>query len=306
MSNPNIELLKKYINDHFEKLNSLVLDNISDTKNSDIENPENNDDKIFYVYTTGMANAGANDVIDFWEQCRYTNIIKQIPDYFNLIIIEHYDSISNKKIVTVIDEQDKNSLPTKRTKQTFINKNFNFSDFKTTNKHYIILDFAHILHYCYNKISKEYYMVDDNNNKFKLNCIYIDFPNHTCLNNYKENIPYFHYDTSTEIFTSYIELFFTKCNHLYNEFIVEVYGIIDIEKKLIDKILKPPIFNLLKNATDADKRKQLFDIIDNLNKLNDLYKEFFNKLFASDNLFDSNKLLITPEYTKFIDKINAL
>jgi hypothetical protein len=296
MSNINIESLKNIINNHFEELYKLEK----------LTKSENNDDKTFYIYTTGIANAGSDQVIDIWEQCRYTNIIKQIPDYFNLIIIEHYDSISNKKINTVINKQDTESLNrTKKTQQTFINKNFNFSDFETTNKHYIILDFAHILHYCYDKTKpyNNYYMVDDKNKEFNtvFNCIYIDFPDHNC-DSYKENIQYFQYDYNNKKFTSYIELFLKKCNQLYSEKIVQVDGIYNIEQKLIDVLLKPPINILLKTITDSKERQKLFNISDNLNKLNDLYKEFFNKLFNSDiNLLEikNYKILKTPEYNEY-------
>jgi len=168
--------LKKLIDSHFEKLEELI------------NNYDN--DKTFYIYTTGIASWAENNLINIWKDCRYKNIINQIPKQFNNIFIEHYDpiifipqeyddSITNEqnvenqknkleehenntisiisKIKQILLEQDKESLITdKKTKQIFIKEYFDFSSLKKTKKHYIIFDFAHLFYFY---LSDEKYII---------------------------------------------------------------------------------------------------------------------------------------------------
>lgn len=151
--------LKKLIDKHFEKLEELVKYN------------NNDNDKTFYIYTTGIANSAENDVIDIWKDCRYKNIIKQIPKQFKNIVIEHYDPIMfnnniekekniKEYIQKVIEKQDNDSLTNLgiKTTQSFKKEYFDFLSFKETKKHYIIFDFAHLNNYFYNKDDNNYYM----------------------------------------------------------------------------------------------------------------------------------------------------
>jgi hypothetical protein len=249
---------------------------------------------------------GDENVMNIWKNCRYRNIINQILPYkFKNIIIEHYDSFNKneKEIKQILVEQDNNSLTIFgefgseiKTKQTFISRNFVFSTLENNDKHYILLDFAHVMYYYYYKSVPEYYMCDSIKKeriKYKLNCIYINYPNDPDMTNiYWENIKYFEYDRDSKKITSYIELFLKALSdneiyltqtlnipsaNLYNSNLIRFeqiyYNILDkifIEKQIIPNIKK----------INNGKLPLNFDDKININK-NKLYKDFFNNLFLS-------------------------
>jgi hypothetical protein len=260
---------------------------------------EYNEDDTFYIYTTGM---GDNNVMNIWKNCRYLNIINQIHPYnFKNIIIEHYDPEDKNKIEIekILKEQDTNYFKIK-TEQTFISRKFDYTSLENTTKHYIVLDFAHVIYYYYNFHNLEYYMCDSIQKekiKYNLNCIYINYPtNLDAINNYWENITYFKYDKDSRKITSYIELFlvglsynlkyFTntlniKSENLYHSNIIRFELVKDsiLNEIFINKQLIPNIRLKNNNLLPSDFDKKI-----NNNKL---YKDFFNNLLLKKtNIFN--------------------
>jgi hypothetical protein len=308
MSNPNIKLLHNIIDTHFVKLDTLykTLDSV------------NNNDDTFYIYTTGIANSGSKEVINAWRDCRYKNIIqqiiKQIPKKFTKIIIEHYDPILFTNTYTIKDYineifkvQDNSSMYNYKiqTTQTFIQEGFDHTKINTT-QYYIILDFAHLFYYCYNKSNNEYYMItledfqdrkyleENFKNKIKKNCIYIDFPNKEGCDRLCENIKYFKYDTNQKI-TSYIELYFKACEESDLEEINVIRDVEDIKKQINKKIFVNQIYPYIRLKVKDNNIKSTLDYVDTLQDV--LYIEFFNKLFESE--LNNSKLFNLKEYKTF-------
>jgi len=254
-------------------------------------------DNTFYIYTTGLANWNDfnDDIINIWKECRYNNIIKQIPNYFNNIIIHHYDPIqtikennrnikeNNRNITEQINsinkiliEQDSKSDTNKKTKQTFYKQEFNHTKIDKT-KPYIVLDFASIYYYNYNTQTKNFYITlkNDQKNKIDINCIYIPYPSESSniwCKNYYENIKYFTYNPVNNKITTFIELFFRIVDENY----IEMYQNIYITH-FIEKLYNINVINYVrsKNGIIDDEWLQ-----DNIKK--NLFIEFFEKLFEED------------------------
>jgi len=308
--------LKKLIDSHFEKLEELVKYN------------NNDNNKTFYIYTTGIADwNGSFDgsmILEIWKNCRYKNIINQIPEQFNNIIIEHYDPLidpTTKKKYTdtqqieeqineVINKQDSEAqkILNKQTKQTFIKNFLNFANIEkiTKNKHYIILDFAHILNYFYNddniyyireekeslkekkeveeekkddKYSNKYY-----NKRYYFNCIHIQYPS---IANYYEDIKYFNYDIKSKKITSYIELFLRTLLDINNVKVLEqlfIFDKYDEKNEIID-------FNTIK-IIDFNT------ILDNELLIKILYMNGFNQYIQKQTQENKTKMY------KYIDTNN--
>lgn len=340
--------LKKLIDNHFEKLDELINDN----------------DKTFYIYTTGIASWAENDLINIWKNCRYDNIIKQIPDQFKNIVIKHYDPIifmdtpqnsddpltqeqklelekqqTNtisiiQKINQILLEQDTKSLNNnKKTKQTFIKDFFDFSSLKETKKHYIIFDFAHLFYYYYNLSDNKYFITFKNsydnikskefyNNEIlnlDLNCIYIPYP--TNCTSFWEIIKYFNYDHTTQKITSYIEFFFRQMSTILSKKSLDD-AFINKELKsnnILEYNHKDQFENILENILyknrlikyvgqhKNDIKTKMYYYIDNNNIKNELFIEFFNKLFLNTNeteLFNIDNYKIIEDFKKKnLDKI---
>ena len=313
--------LKKLIDSHFEKLDELVT---------------------FYIYTTGIADWGGSDiVINIWKDCRYVNIIKQICSYdFKHIIIEHYDPLLdiNEYIQKVIEKQDNDSLTNLgiKTTQSLKKEYFDFSSFKETKKHYIILDFAHVNNYLYNKDDKDdnkYYMrmhkviplgekdpekdLDKDDifskshykEKYNLNCIYINYPSTQFKCDYwEENIKYFSYDKKNKKITSYIELFLKALSDETNYNYLKEIGINNyFEGNIIsyynlgnlDDFLHQIFYD--KQIYIHMRKKNILPNYDNMEKEidpNKLYINFFNKLLNNDNTNIFN-IESYSEYSKY-------
>ena len=255
-------------------------------------------DNTFYIYTTGLANwsDSDDDIIDIWKKCRYNNIIKQIPDYFNNIIIDHYDpieSISGYKIDTtkqidnintILTGQDIQSETNKKTKQTFYKQKFEHKKIDKT-KPYIVLDFASIYYYNYNTQTKNFYITlqTDRTVRININCIHIpypskieeeNFPQNNWCNNYYENIQYFTYDSVNKKITTFIELFFRILGENY----ISMYQNIYITE-FIDKILyNTYVINYVQKYNSGKIDDEWLQ--NNIKK--NLFIEFFEKLFEKD------------------------
>jgi hypothetical protein len=282
-------------------------------------------DKIFYIYTTGIANWAGREIIDIWKECRYKNIINQIKGYnFNHIIIEHYDPIldddgnkydfEKEKEITeyiqnIIKTQDDTSqeIVGIKTKQTFKQEYLDYNSFLNSNKqHYIILDFAHVIYYYYNDTNSKYFMnnhITKQNLVNNLNCIHINFPSQNKCDNYWEKIKYFKYDKDSKKITSYIELFLEALSK-NKDYLINT---LDINSYIINNIIN---FYSVKNdllktifytkQIEIEIRNRLRIVEDKeVNKINqdNLYIEFFNKLFENNNnIFDINKYLEYQTY----------
>ena len=247
--------------------------------------------------------------MNIWKNCRYLNIMNQLGAYnFKNIIIEHYDPEDKNKIEIeqILKKQDKNykEMFGIKTEQTFISREFDYTSLENTNKHYIVLDFAHVIYYYYNFHKLGYYMCDSIKKeriKYNLNCIYINYPtNPDATDIYWENITYFNYDKDSRKITSYIELFlaelsynlnyFTKTlniksENLYNNHIIRFELVKDsiLNEIFIIKQLIPQI-----KSKNEDKKLPI-DFDDRINK-NKLYKDFFNNLFLNKiNIFNINQ-----------------
>jgi hypothetical protein len=197
-----------------------------------------------------------------------------------------------------------------KTKQTFKQEYLDYNSFLNSNKHYIILDFAHVIYYYYNDTDSKYFMynyVTKINLVNNLNCIYINFPNQNSqCNNYWEKIKYFEYNKDSKKITSYIELFLKALSNNKNYLIgtLKITSSNIINNNIIDFNLVKN--NLLKNIfytkqIEKDIRKRLRIVKDEelikINKYN-LYIEFFNKLFKNDStIFD---IYGYREYQKYL------
>ena len=253
-------------------------------------------DNTFYIYTTGLANWNDynDDIINIWKQCRYDNIIKQIPNNFNNIKIDHYDPIevideSKRNIEEQIDsinqiliEQDRQSETNKKTKQTFYKQEFDHTKIDKT-KPYIVLDFASIYCYNYNNITKKMYITleNDQQNEFDINCIHIpypttdediEFPKNNWCDNYYENIKYFTYDPINNKITTFIELFFKILDENYIRMYQNIY-ITDFINKLYNQQVLQYVKSMAEQVNDENDKW----LKNNIKK--DLFMEFFQKLF---------------------------
>jgi len=296
------------------------------------EREREENDKTFYIYTTGIANWGYNEVIDIWEQCRYKNIINQIKSYnFNHIIIEHCDPLIDAygknlstdevyniktKIKTIINKQDNTSqqIFKIKTEQTFKQEYLDFDSFQNIEKHYIILDFAHVIYYYYNDTNSKYFMnnhITKQNLVNNLNCIYINFPSQNKCDNYWEKINYFTYNKDSKKITSYIELFLKALsknkNYLINTLKINSYIINNIINfyNVKNDLLKTIFYT--KQIVIEIRRKLNIVQDEEVNKINqdNLYIEFFNKLFENNsNIFENNSNIFNineyREYQKYL------
>jgi hypothetical protein len=300
-----IELLRNSINTHFNKLASLY-DTLGD-----------NDD-TFYIYTTGIASWTQKNLINIWEECRYNNIIRQIPDKFKNIVIKHYDPIievDNKEnikniiiyIKEVLNKQDTDSKTDKKTSQIFIKEFFDYTKINTT-QHYIILDFALLFNYCYDNTG--YYIMSSDKTIIKnLNCINIPYP--TDCNSFWEKMKYFNYDNNK--FTSYIELFFkvlfnnTKYTNIMNTTQlykinkdIIIYSHPEDINIILNKILyEGELYNYVKTDIKIKTGSitiplDIYVYLDN-NIKNKLFVDFFDKLLGS--ISDNDLLFNIQNYT---------
>jgi hypothetical protein len=262
-----------------------------------------NTDKTFYIYTSGLAH---NDIINIWKKCRYTNIIKQIPENFNNIIIYHYDPVEfypsdkkkdindkkkeiNDNINTIIKTQDNESNKTnKKTTQNFIQDYFDVTKIDKSVP-YLVLDFAHIYHYNYDNSTKEFFLTTETDKQKidYINCIYIPFPSsNTSL---FDDIKYFEYDHTNKKITSYIELYLTIMEETKELIFVET--IID---KALQTLYQGKIYEYVR-STKSNKviPPDEYDWLDN-NIKTPLLMDYFNKLFEPN--MNKNKLLSIDNY----------
>ena len=268
-----INNLEKTLKDYFSKFKQF--DKTVATTSSD---------KTFYIYTTGLADS---NIIKIWKECRYKNIIDQIPKNFNNIIIYHYDpiqvihqNITKQNIDTILKTQDDESKKTnKKTTQIFYKDYFDVKKIDTS-KPYIVLDFASIYYYNYDKGTKDFYLtVKNNTEKININCIYIPYPaevedplfpkNNGC-NNYYENIKYFTYDLVNNKITTFIQLFFRILDNDYPRMYQNIYITDFINRELYHT----QVINYVKRYTNNNE-----DIWLQNNIKKDLFIEFFQKLF---------------------------
>lgn len=254
-------------------------------------------DNTFYIYTTGLANWNDNNdvIIDIWKDCRYNNIIKQIPNYFNNIIIDHYDPIeaideSKRDIEEQIDsinkiliEQDRQSETNKKTTQTFYKQYFDHKNIDTS-KPYIVLDFASIYYYNYNKSTNDFYLTvkDNQGEKIYINCIHIplptefediEFPKNNWCDNYYENIKYFTYDFVNNKITTFIQLFFKILDNDYQRMYQNIYITDFINRELYNT----QVIEYVRFITGEVNEYNNEWLKNNIKK--DLFMEFFEKLF---------------------------
>lgn len=306
-----MELLEIYLNNHFNKLKTLL-------KSSD---------NTFYIYTTGIGNWNTYEVINIWEKCRFKHIMDLIPKKFKNIVIKHYDPILNAdtnekyelnetkttvdKINTVLTRQDlETSNKEIKTEQTFTQDYFDYKIIDTK-KPYIILDFANIFKYNYNYTTKEYYISFlENQDKIKnLNCVYIPFPDSNDCNNIKQSLKYFEYNSEDNTIKTYIELFFkilTPENYDYNknnEVKFTHYAFIgDILNNHLYKKINDHITT--KYNTGSSNRGKLMDYIEE-NYKDQIFREFYEKLFeeniSSEQLFNINNYQIVFLIKNIID-----
>ena len=264
---------------------------------------EYNEDDTFYIYTTGM---GDDNVMNIWKNCRYLRIMNQIRPYnFKNIIIEHYDPEDKNKIEIekILKEQDENHFKMFgiKTEQTFISREFDYTSLENTTKHYIVLDFAHVIYYYYYFNYLEYYMCDSTTKKkikYNLNCIYINYPtNPDAIDNYWENITYFKYYKDIRKITSYIELFLTELSYNLNYFTNtlniksenlshnHIIRFEQVKDSILDEIfISKQLIPQIKSKNKDNKLPIDFD--DRINQ-NKLYKDFFNNLFLNKtNIFN--------------------
>lgn len=194
----------------------------------------------FVIYTTGIASWGSHDIIDRWIECRRDNILKCIDDRFNEIYIYHYDpllSIGDLKLPDTKDNIIKyinNKL--NHPKNSIIKEELFFCDYfdyETLFEYpYIILDFAHLFNYGYNKVDGHYLIYNNyyNENKtlekiYNVKSLYIPYPSENILYEY---IIYFKIDENYNVIT-------------YSEKLLEYdykyeYSPTDIIKNIFNKI----------------------------------------------------------------------
>jgi hypothetical protein len=145
---------------------------------------QNGGNKIFYLYTTGIADNGTLFLANRWNKIFRNSILRNIDSSFNHIIIKHYDPIQFKgsderfrKILTEINEIviiNDNCLSTDQRKITseFILEPI---DFKNINNPHLIFDMAHILNYLPNKKRQINNHYDTSSNEIfnHINSVYI-------------------------------------------------------------------------------------------------------------------------------------
>lgn len=291
---------------NLEKLLEKYFSIVNTTSKTD---PQVGSDKTFYIYTTGLANWNDNNdvIIDIWKDCRYDNIIKQIPDYFNNIIIDHYDPIevigeSKREIKEQIDSINtilkKQDDDTKKTKQTFYKQYFDHKNIDTS-KPYIVLDFASIYYYNYNKSNNDFYLTVKYNQEEKIyiNCIHIplptefediEFPKNNWCDNYYENIKYFIYDPINNKITTFIQLFFEILDNNYQEMYQNIYITNFINRELYNT----QVIGYVRSKTEGVNEDVNEWLKNNIKK--DLFMEFFEKLF--NPLIDINSIKSIVNY----------
>jgi hypothetical protein len=260
-------------------------------------------DKTFYIYTSGLAH---NDIINIWKQRRYNNIINQIPDYFNNIIIYHYDpfefypsdkkkEINDKKkeindnINTIIKTQDNESNKTnKKTTQNFIQDYFDVTKIDKSVP-YLVLDFAHIYYYNYDNSTKEFFLTTETDRQKidYINCIYIPFPSSNI--SLFEDIKYFEYDHTNKKITSYIELYLTIMEET-----IELIHVENIKDRALQKLYQGKIYEYVR-STKSNKviPPDEYDWLDD-NIRTPLLMDYFKKLFEPN--MNKNKLLSIDNY----------
>jgi hypothetical protein len=331
----NLNTLESLIKSHFSKLDSLyksINNTNTNNTNTNINTNQSNSNDTFYIYTTGIANGLDDTLINIWRDCRYKNIINQIPGNFTNIVIHHYDPIIKDyntstlytdvetnsiidKIKNILNKQDSESNSNSiKTKQTFTKKYFDYSKINRSQP-YIILDFAHLFVYCYEKSINDYYIVTQedygnniyNNKIHNLNCIYIPFT-YTC-DSFWESIKYFEYYTQTNRITSYMELFLkifddsfntqykTIINRTYlykkyddtkHENII-IYHHVDDINDILNKILYYQVYKFIDSniVVTSTVKTNLKNVLEQEIKTK-IFINFFDKLFELPN---DNKLL---------------
>jgi hypothetical protein len=271
-----------------------------------------------FIYTTGLAHYINNsfDLLNTWYNCRFNHIVNQIPITYKNIIIYHYDPMlfvdNNEKenyihiIKDILNNINKNDNDDRNYKQHFINKNLDYININK-NLPYIILDFANLFKYNFNKSDNTLYLTYGNhyneglneNTKFDLNCIYVPYSS-TC-NSIWEKIKYFEYNNNK--FKSYIQVFlerFKNYEMIFDDYEIKIDNDIIIVNRLnfiIDKIINNTLIYKQLYPLIRDKFGYINDIWLNDNKIIEkIYISFFNKMFASIDHITNDHLLNLGNY----------
>ena len=249
--------------------------------------------KVFYFYTTGLANWGCLDTVsDKWLNSGiYNNILRQIPKKYNNIQIIHYDPIiimgGNKQlqnklniiseINTILELQMQQHADERVKSNIFIPEKFNLHEVQQP---HIIIDFAHIFEYIKQKntvrINNHY--GEEVGPPLKLNSFYIGFIGEKQIDNgfssyYLISAPLF--NIKNGIITTYIDKMI-ELDYDYDplypiNIIKKIYMI--IQNKLIDEWrYKNNIVNeKFDNAINKINQNIIIGIIDSI--MNDIKKE---------------------------------
>jgi hypothetical protein len=194
----------------------------------------------FVIYTTGISSWGSHDIIDRWIECRRNNILKCIDDRFDEIYIYHYDPLitlgdftlpdTKENIIKYINNRLNHPKNSKIKEELFFCEAFDY--LALFEYPYIILDFAHLFNYRYNKKDGHYLIYNNyyNENKslekiFNVKSLYIPYPSE---DRFIESIIYFKIDENYNVIT-------------YSEKLLEYeykyeYSPTDIIKNILKKI----------------------------------------------------------------------